>query len=101
MNVVFIVISIVTAVLAVMLIAHSVKYKLFYIKPFIGVVMVWAFGLIMVALVEAHAAIGYMIIPGLITADLGMCVGFLMVAGGLELPYCSFEGVPIDEVPRK
>ena len=101
MNVLFVVISIVTAVLGVMLIAHSLKYKLFYIKPFVGVVIVWSFGLIMVALIEAQAAIGDIIIPGLITAALGTCVGFLMVADGLELPYCSFRGVLIEEVSRK
>ena len=101
MNVLFVVISIVAAVLAVMLISHSLKYRLFYIQPFIGVIMVWGFGLITVALIEAQAAIGNIIVPSLIVAALGTCVGFLMIADGLELPYCSFRGVLIEEVSRK
>ena len=101
MNILFVVINIVTTVMAVMVIAHSLKYKLFYIKPFIGVIMVWGFGLITVALIEAQAAIGNIIVPSLIAAALGTSIGFLVIADGLELPYCSFRGVPIEEVSRK
>ena len=78
--------------LTVLLVYQSIRYKAFYIKPFIGIGMFILFGITLVALVKFPAVLGASGVPAVLISALGMLVGLGWIFEGLDRPSLSKKG---------
>ena len=70
--------------LTALLVFQSMRYKVFYVKPFVGVGMFIVFGVILLGVVEASGVLGASEVPTLLISALGLLIGFGWVMEGLD-----------------
>jgi hypothetical protein len=87
-----ILIAFVTILLAVLLVFQSIRDKVLYIKPFVGLAMFIVFGITLVALVKFPAVLGASAVPAILISALGMLVGLGWIFEGLDRPSLSKKG---------
>jgi hypothetical protein len=72
------------AYLTLLLIYKSIRYRVLYIKPFVGLGMFVAFGVILLGITQAQAVLGASEVPTLLISALGMLIGLGWVMEGLD-----------------
>ena len=70
--------------LTALLVFQSMRYKVFYVKPFVGVGMFIVFGVILLGVVEASGVLGASEVPTLLISALGLLIGFGWAMEGLD-----------------
>ena len=70
--------------LTALLVFQSMRYKVFYVKPFVGVGMFIVFGVILLEVVEASGVLGASEVPTLLISALGLLIGFGWAMEGLD-----------------
>ena len=70
--------------LTVLLTYQNIRYKVFYVKPFVGVVMFVAFGVISLGITQAQGVLGAAEVPALLISALGALIGLGWVMEGLD-----------------
>ena len=70
--------------LTVLLVYQSIRYKAFYIKPFIGIGMFILFGVTLAAMAESPVVLSVSGVPTLLISALGALIGLGWALEGLD-----------------
>ena len=71
--------------LTALLVFQSMRYKVFYVKPFVGVGMFIVFGVVLLSVVQVPEALGASEVPTLLyISSLGLLIGFGWAMEGLD-----------------
>ena len=70
--------------LTVLLVFQSMRYKVFYVKPFVGVGMFIVFGVVLLSVVQVPKVLGASEVPTLLISALGLLIGFGWAMEGLD-----------------
>ena len=83
----FILIEFVAIFFTALLTYQSIRYKVFYVKPFVGIGMFIVFGLITFGLIAGEGTSGVLgaaQVPALLISSLGVLIGVGWIAEGLD-----------------
>ena len=79
-----------TVLLCALLVFQSIRYKVLYIKPFVGLGMFIIFGVAFIGIAAGPTSVA--LLPSLLIASLGMLIGLGWVFEGLDRPSYSKKG---------
>ena len=82
-----ILIDFVTVLLSALLVFQSIRYKVFYVKPFVGLGMFIIFGVAFIDIAAGSASVA--LLPSLLISMLGMLIGLGWIFEGLDRPSYS------------
>ena len=70
--------------LTILLTFQSMRYRVFYVKPFVGVGMFIVFGVVLLSVVQVPKVLGASEVPTLLISALGLLIGFGWAMEGLD-----------------